>query len=26
MIPIVIAVLQGVATPGINKIGMTMLL
>jgi hypothetical protein len=26
MIPIVIAVLQGVATPGINAIGMTMLL
>jgi solute carrier family 13 (sodium-dependent dicarboxylate transporter), member 2/3/5 len=26
MIPIVIAVLQGVATPGINKIGMTLLL
>jgi len=26
MIPIVIAVLQGVATPGINIVGMTMLL
>jgi sodium-dependent dicarboxylate transporter 2/3/5 len=26
MIPIVIAVLQGVATPGINVVGMTMLL
>jgi anion transporter len=26
MIPIVIAVLQGVATPGINKVGMTVLL